>query len=143
MTPVMKFLKNAWEKHVGTFAEGPNPPPRLTQMAEMFARANPHATVAEWAEFCGRHAGSAYQEGYIRGFERGERLGPDWEDPDAGAALLEKLDDISTGMASEDFDPTAVVPIDGVPQEHAARTAIAMNELLVATNGQRRGPSPR
>jgi len=138
---VLKFVKNAWERHIGTFAEGPNPPPRLTNMVEIFARANPKATVAEWIEFASRHAGSAYQDGYVRGFERGERLGPDWEDPDAAAGILAKLDDISMGV-SPAYDPTGMVPLEGVPAESAHRTAVAMNDLLME-HGMRRGPAPR
>lgn len=139
MTPFMKLLKTAQEKLLGTYAEGPEPPPRLLKVAELFARANPRATVAEWIEFAGNHAGSAYREGYVRGFERGERLGPDWEDPDEADALLDRLDDVSMGVG--EFDPSAVVPVEGVPRESAAKTAVALNELMLEQQGQRRGPA--
>ena len=138
MTPVLKALKRAWERHIGTWAEGADPPARFRKVVELFAQANPRATVADWVEFAAKSAEGAYQDGYRRGFERGERLGPEWEDPDAAAAVYARLDSIAEGNG-EPYDPSAVVPIDGVPQEYAARTALAMNDLLLA-RGQRRGP---
>ena len=142
MTPVVKFFRNAWEKHVGTFAEGPQPPTRLASIAEVFAKANPKATVAEWMKFAVDHAESAYRAGYVRGFERSERMGPEWspEEVDQGAAILERMEEIELGNV-DPFDPSNVVPIDGLPQENAARTAIAMNAMFVERDGQRRGPS--
>jgi hypothetical protein len=140
MTPFMKLLKNAQEKLLGTFAEGPDPPQRLRALAELFARANPKATVAEWLDFTAKHANSAYQQGYVRGFERGERLGPDWEDPDEAAKLIEHLNEVALGNLPA-FDPSAVVPVEGFPQESAAKTAIELNRISMEQQGQRRGPA--
>jgi hypothetical protein len=137
----MKFLRNTSEKMLGTFAEGPEAPPRIRELVEVFAKANPRATVGEWVEFAVKHAEGAYQQGYVRGFERTERLGPDWEDPDEAAKVMEQIEDIAAGN-DQGFDASAVVPIDGVPKEHAARAALAMNDLVVE-QGFRRGPPRR
>ncbi len=140
VTPLMKFIRNTKEKLLGSYEEGPEPPKRLQQTAELFARTNPKATVAQWLEFASELAGTSYQQGYVRGFERGERLGPDWQDPDEMAALLEHLEDAKlTGLPA--FDPDAVVPVNGMPQEAAAKTAVEMAGYL-ERQGARRGPAP-
>jgi hypothetical protein len=139
MTPLMSWLKKTRERWLGQWEEGPEPPARFRSIVALFARTNPTATVAEWSEFATKHAESAYRQGYARGFERTERLGPDWEDPDEAAALLERLEEVAAGNLSA-YDPGAVVPVEGVPQESAARTAIAMNEAFLANQGMRRGP---
>ena len=91
-------------------------------------------------EFAARLADSAYQDGYVRGFERSERLGPDWHDPDATAAILEHQAEVALGNV-EGFDPAMVVPVnEDVPQETAGRAALAMNEAWRARQGSRRGP---
>jgi hypothetical protein len=135
----MKFLKTTSEKLFGQWSEGPEPPSRFRSVVELFAKTNPSATVAEWIDFAAKHAEGAYQQGYVRGFERTERLGPEWEDPDQAAAILERLEEVSIGN-DLGYDPSAVVPVEGVPQESAARAAIAMNDLLQEREGMRRGP---
>jgi hypothetical protein len=137
VTPVAKFLKNTKEKLLGTWEEGPEPPDRFRQLVEIFAKANPRATVGEWVEFAARHAASAYQQGYVRGFERGERLGPDWQDPDEAAALLNRLEATAAGEAP--FDPSAVVPIEGVPREAAIKAFLAYSEAAQGSD-MRAGP---
>lgn len=139
VTPLMKFIRNTKEKLLGSYEEGPEPPKRLQQTAELFARTNPKATVAQWCEFATDSANTSYQQGYVRGFERTERMGPDWEDPDAAAALLDWLDQQSlTGQAS--FDAGAVVPIQGAPRDWSGREAERLWNEWNATSGERRGP---
>lgn len=142
MTPLMRWLKKQWETHLGTWEEGPEPPERLRKMAEVFAAANPRASVGDWVEFAALHAGSAYQQGYARGYERTERIGPEWEHPDEAAAALARMEGDVEGDAPP-YDPALVVPLDGVPQEAAAATAIAMSQEWHASQGQRRGPARR
>jgi len=133
MTPVMRWLRGAWERHVGTFAEGPEPPARLRGIVELWARANPGATPADWVEFAVLHAEGAYRDGYVRGFERTERLGPDWRDPDEAAAVLEELD-------RGDVAPVVIPAGPGVTEEQAARAALALYGDFEELRGQRRGP---
>lgn len=112
----MRLLRNTKERLLGTFEEGPVPPSRIRSGVELFARTNPKATIAEWTEFAASHAELSYRQGYVRGFERGERLGPDWQDPDEMAALLEHLEDAKlTGLPA--FDPE----LSGTRERHAPR----------------------
>jgi hypothetical protein len=135
MTPFVKLLKKIWERHIGTFAEGPDPPSRIRNLAEIFARTNPHATVQEWLDFTVAHAEGAYREGYVRGFERTERMGPEWGDPDEAAKLLEQV-----GDELPPLDGSHVVPVEGVSQEMAARTFLQLSNEFDAAQGLRRGP---
>jgi hypothetical protein len=143
MTPVMRFLRNAGERLFGTFAEGPEPPRRLRAIVELFARANPGATVAEWVEFAAGHAGTSYQLGYVRGCERTERLGPDWEDPDDAAEAIARMEEVAAGNLPA-FDPGAVVPVEAAPADYAERAARAISDYAEEARGSgRRGPAPR
>jgi hypothetical protein len=139
MTPFMRLLKKIWERHLGTWEEGPEPPQRIRNLAEIFARTNPHATVQEWLDFTVAHAEGAYKEGYVRGFERTERLGPDWGDPDEAAKMLEQLNEAELGNLPP-VDGSHVVPVDGVSQEMAARTFLQLSNEFDAAQGLRRGP---
>jgi hypothetical protein len=139
VTPLMRMLRDAKERLLGTFEEGPAPPLRIRSGVELFARTNPKATIADWVEFAAGHAELSYRQGYVRGFERTERMGPDWDDPDEAAALLERLDQQSlTGQAS--FDAGAVVPVQGVPREWSGREAERLWNEWSASHGERRGP---
>ena len=73
MTPFGNWVKRQWERWVGVWYEGPEPPQRLGEMVVLFANMHPHATRAEWVAFASGHAGQAYMSGYVRGWERSER----------------------------------------------------------------------
>jgi len=133
-TAVTRCIKHALEKHLGTFAKGPEPPRRFRELVEAFAVASPHATVADWVEFAARHAASAYQQGYVRGYQHVERLGPDWADPDEAAAFIEQAN------AEPKYNPAIVVPVEGVSQEYAARHVLEVSNAYADASGQRRGP---
>jgi hypothetical protein len=139
VTPFLKSLKRIVEKHLGTWEEGPEPPPRLRKLVEAFASTSPRATVAEWVDFAARHADSAYQQGYARGFERTERLGPDWEEPNAAVAFAEKVLEQEAWNVPA-YEPSTVVPLDDVPRENAARAVEALTNAYAEQAGQRRGP---
>lgn len=73
MTPFVRLLGRTLERLLGTWQEGPEPPGRLDEVVLLFANARPDATRREWAHFAAGHAAEAYRQGYVRGFERGER----------------------------------------------------------------------
>lgn len=139
MTPLMKWLKKQWEKHLGTFDEGPEPPARIGNVVGLFARTYPKATVADWVAFATAHAEGAYKDGYVRGYERSERLGPDWEDPDEAAKLLEHQEQVELGNESA-FDADSIVPVEGSSKEFAVRTYMEQMYEYEAQQGPRRGP---
>lgn len=72
------FVRRSWEKLVGQFYEGPEPPDRIADMVVFFANSNPHATRLDWVTFCTEHAREVYKSGYVRGMENAER---DPDDP--------------------------------------------------------------
>lgn len=73
MTPLLKFFRDAAQKALGKFYEGPEPPRRLGELVLAFAEAHPKATRGEWARFAQLHAEEAYRQGYVRGYEYVER----------------------------------------------------------------------
>lgn len=78
MTPVVRCIRNFFEKSFGKFYEGPECPERFSEVVVVFANENPYASRAEWMRFATEHAAVAYKSGYTRGFEWAER---DDEDP--------------------------------------------------------------
>jgi hypothetical protein len=73
MTPVARLFRNAIEKLLGRFYEGPSAPERLSEQVVAFAVMNPGATREEWAIFATRLAVGSYRDGFTRGFEWAER----------------------------------------------------------------------
>lgn len=73
MTRLGRILRNAAEKLLKRYYEGPEPPMRLAQQVAEWAWMHPKATRAEWAAFAVRFAHGAYRDGFVRGFEWAER----------------------------------------------------------------------
>lgn len=67
------WLRDKFEKAVGTYYEGEEPPERIGQQVIVFANMHPHATRAEWTEFAAEFARECYRAGYLRGVEWVER----------------------------------------------------------------------
>jgi hypothetical protein len=114
MTPVARWFRNARERLLGKFFDGPEPPERLSQMVIAFAETNPQATRFDWARFAIEHGRECYRSAYTRGLEYTER------DPDE-QALLAKLDPETLANA---MDPTwhdwvwsPELRLDGIPRE--------------------------
>ncbi len=64
----------AWlEQRIEKYYDGPEPPARYAQQAELYAQLNPEATAEEWKAFAIASADLAYREAYVRGFEWRER----------------------------------------------------------------------
>jgi hypothetical protein len=65
------------EKMLGRFKEGPPPPPRYAQSAQLFGVYHRGASAYEWRAFAVTLAENAYRDGFMRGYqwkERGSRL---------------------------------------------------------------------
>lgn len=73
MTRFSRFFRRMFEKWVGAFYEGPEPPDRLGDMVIVFANLHPRATRAQWAKFATEHARECYRSGWVRGMENSER----------------------------------------------------------------------
>lgn len=87
MTPIVKTLRNIYERVRGRFYDGPDPPRRLADMVVVFANMHPDATRAQWANFASLHAAECYRSGYVRGYEWCER-DLDSRDPDVDPERL-------------------------------------------------------
>ena len=80
MTPLAKFVRNVVQRAAGVFHEGPNAPERLGEQVLDFANENPKATRKQWADFARAMASQAWREGFVRGWEHGERdPDPPWK----------------------------------------------------------------
>lgn len=73
MTRLGRILRNAAERLLRRYYEGPHPPQRLAEQVAEWAWMHPKATRAEWASFAIRFAHGAYRDGFVRGFEWAER----------------------------------------------------------------------
>ena len=73
MTPVSKFIRNALERILDRYYEGPRAPDRIREMVVGFANECPRATRADWIAFATHHASEFYRAGFIRGSEWAER----------------------------------------------------------------------
>jgi|HubBroStandDraft_4_1064222.scaffolds.fasta_scaffold68050_2 hypothetical protein len=62
-------MRDTFERLLGRFSEGPEPPARLAQLVVEFANANPRARRAEWVAMAKKVAEVAYRSGYVRGWE--------------------------------------------------------------------------
>jgi hypothetical protein len=111
-TPFARLVRGLVERANGSFYEGPTPPERLRKIVAEFARLHPRATRAEWGEFCGRLTESAYQDGYVRGYERGERDPSSFLPtlpPELAAARHDPDWQLRSEPVEEVSDPTGVV----------------------------------
>lgn len=93
MTLLGKFIRNAMERYLKRFYEGPLPPVgRYADMISDFESIeDPRCpTIVAWREFAMRMAAMAYREGYVRGFECSEREDQPWKQP--GVTLEEIAD---------------------------------------------------
>jgi hypothetical protein len=90
VTKLDRWIRNAAERLLERFYEGPRPPMRLAEEVAAFGAANPSATREEWARFATRLAHGAYRDGFTRGFEWAERDLDrlDMGDPERVAELL-------------------------------------------------------
>lgn len=79
-----RWLRMKLDRARSRFHEGPHPPARLFEPAQVFRVAHPDATADDWVSFAQVAIASAYREGYTRGFEWRERdleaKGPDHPD---------------------------------------------------------------
>jgi hypothetical protein len=69
VTPFLRLCKRLWERVIGTWDEGPEPPVRLREAVLMFANMHPRATRRDWVNFASHFAGESYRTGFIRGWE--------------------------------------------------------------------------
>lgn len=70
---LFRFLFKLYERCLGIFFEGPEPPKRLTDEIHLFVARYPSATKIEWIAFTSYITRSSYQQGYLRGYEAMER----------------------------------------------------------------------
>lgn len=90
---VKRWARSFFEKRVGSFYEGPQPPERLIQEARAYAHLHPNATIVEWADFAANLAKQSWREGWTRGYEHVERDENPYRDdlpPDVVADLLDR-----------------------------------------------------
>lgn len=100
MSRLTRWLRRQLERLLGVWHEGPEPPRRLGEDVRLFRHMHPNATAREWERFAIRHAGNAYRDAFVRGFEWNERC---WPEPhiDADAVAIVHGHDVSLG----DNDP--------------------------------------
>lgn len=73
MNRLSRWIRRKAEQWLGNFYEGPEPPDRIGQRVVAFMALYPNATKGEWAAFATRIGMNCYREGWVRGFEWGER----------------------------------------------------------------------
>jgi hypothetical protein len=73
MNRVSRWFNDLYQRLRDRYYEGPNPPNRIVQIAELYADTHPRATRGDWIEFASNHAKEAYRAGWVRGFEWRER----------------------------------------------------------------------
>lgn len=86
------WLRTKFEKAVGEYYEGEEPPARIGQQVIVFANMHPHATRAEWTEFAAEFARECYRAGYLRGVEWVERDGAPEEGTPTPEAIANEID---------------------------------------------------
>lgn len=143
MTPLTRWLKKKAEQFAETRNEGPQAPLRLSQEVVMFAKANPQATVAQWADFAARHAAAAYRAGYDRGYSWSAR-----EDMGPKVAEAEKAAEEAQAAWTIDGVPFAldedgrIVPVGRDERAEAARMVDRVNEAQAEWDADRRALGP-
>ena len=73
VTPLVRWIRNAFQKFIDRYYEGAVPPSRFGELAAHFANQHPEATRLDWVQFSAEHARRAYKEGFLRGMEYTER----------------------------------------------------------------------
>ena len=103
MTPLRRAARNAIEKLLKRFYEGPNPPLRIAEEVELFDRLHPQATLEDWKRFTVAVSENAYRDGFIRGFEWAERDldAKPKTDPDVIAEELRHAESVGTYTVDE------------------------------------------
>jgi hypothetical protein len=119
-----RFVRDALEKLLKRFHEGPEPPPRLRETVILWRVLNPEATIDAWEKFAISQAEDAYRCGFVRGLERNLR-NPEAMPPEVADAIERARHDWSIVQSEEmrrvieervnPFDP-----LDGVPMEKRA-----------------------
>ena len=102
MSIVSKAASNLVQKALGTYFEGPNPPPRIAKAVEEFGKVKPSP---EWEIWATTFAEECYRSGYMRGLEWAER---DYH-------RHKPIDDPEVQARIVDLD-SAADPIDGGPE---------------------------
>ncbi len=77
MTPLKRWLRRQLARLLRRWEEGPEPPRRLAESVRLFRHHYPDATPQQWEDFAARHAGNAYRDAFVRGFEWNERCWPE------------------------------------------------------------------
>jgi len=90
MTAVKRWIVRLFERLTNRWYEGPNPPKRIEDFAQVFANEHPFATVQDWKRFSEGLAAEFYRSGFTRGWEWNERGSEPWPavDPDVIADHL-------------------------------------------------------
>ena len=116
-----KIIRRWYEWAFGHWYEGPTTPLRLVKEPRLWARLYPQATRREWIEMCEAMARTAYEAGYMRGFENAEREpgGPSPLPDQIADAMDPSWRDVSF------FEGLDILAPDDVPceYEHTADTA--------------------
>jgi len=84
-----RWIRNAVDRWLDRYHEGPDAPPRFEEEARLFALIFPEATAADWVQFAHKLAGNAYRQGFVRGYEWSERS---WEGPEHAPEYVADLD---------------------------------------------------
>lgn len=79
MTILSRWARDALERLLGRFHEGPDPPPRVAQEPRLFRAMAPEApTEEEWEEWAVAYGDRCYRAGFVRGMHWLERS---WDGP--------------------------------------------------------------
>jgi hypothetical protein len=102
------------QRAAGVYFEGEEAPERLAALVEDFQKLMPDASPQQWATFALSLARSSYQEGYVRGYERSERV--------PGSALPKHPPELTADAMGEDWEWRSPLqgmdaPVDAVDGE--------------------------
>lgn len=133
MNKIKRALRDALERVLARFYEGPEPPVRIGETVTIFRVMNPEADAEAWARFAALHAEDCYRAGFVRGIERAER-DPNKMPPELAEAMEKARHDWSLAESSPDMARVLAEvrnpydPLDGVPE---AKRAEFFDELGV------------
>lgn len=125
MNKVKRYLRDALEKVLARFYEGPEPPERIGETVILFRVLNPGADAEAWARFAIMHAEDCYRAGFVRGVERTER-NPEAMPAELADAMERARHDWSLAASSPEMARVLAEvrnpydPLDGVPEERRA-----------------------
>jgi hypothetical protein len=141
---LIKHLRKWIEWLFGVWYEGPQPPPRLAKIIQLFRASHPNASADEWEAMAISFANECYRSGYTRGYEASERcfeapsIAPDvYADRVMDGWRDTHMDDVNVITPEPPAPPTR---IRGVDPRDIRSTRETKDYLLVALHNGKHHP---